>query len=130
MMTDKELSAFGEKLYESVLFTPLPAATVFNLALAVREAIPWSHLPQHLKFAVFKIAANCTSDAIAEPPAAPAPQSHAGFDGEASADAADPLTSTGPSGDAPGAAAVASGSPATRATGPAKAGGSTDAGPA
>ncbi|MDX2087870.1 MAG: hypothetical protein SFX73_08470 [Kofleriaceae bacterium] len=69
-MTDKELSSFGERLYEAVLFTPLPAATVFNLALAVRGAVPWAQLPQHLKFAVFKIAASCVADdeaASAEP---------------------------------------------------------------
>lgn len=65
-MTDKELSEFGGKLYEAVLFTPLPAATVFSLALAVRQAIPWSHLPQHLKFAVFKIAASCTGQVVVD----------------------------------------------------------------
>lgn len=65
-MTDKELSEFGGKLYEAVLFTPLPAATVFSLALAVRQAIPWAHLPQHLKFAVFKIAASCTGEVVVD----------------------------------------------------------------
>lgn len=58
-MTDRELCEFGEKLYASVLYTPLSAATLFNLGLAVRQAIPWSALPQHLRFAVFKIAAGC-----------------------------------------------------------------------
>lgn len=61
-MTDKELCDFGERLYESVLFTPLPAATIFNLALAVRQAVAWAQLPQHLKFAVFKIAASCVAE--------------------------------------------------------------------
>ncbi|MDX2023238.1 MAG: hypothetical protein SF187_23595 [Deltaproteobacteria bacterium] len=79
-MTDKELSEFGGKLYEAVLFTPLPAATVFSLALAVRQAIPWAHLPQHLKFAVFKIAASCTGEVVADAPSHAAsdaaPESH------------------------------------------------------
>ena len=73
-MTDKELSEFGGKLYEAVLFTPLPAATVFSLALAVRQAIPWAHLPQHLKFAVFKIAASCTGEVVVDTSAPPASQ--------------------------------------------------------
>lgn len=58
-MTDKELCEFGERLYGSVLYTPLSAATLFNLGIAVRQALPWSALPQSLRFAVFKIAAGC-----------------------------------------------------------------------
>lgn len=71
-MTDKELSAFGESLYEAVLFTPVPAGTIFGLANAIRQNVPWAQLPRHLKFAVFRIAANCTGEAGvsgAEPPA-------------------------------------------------------------
>lgn len=61
-MTDRELCNFGERLYEAVLYTPLPSATIFNLALAVRQAVAWEHLPQALKFAVFKIAASCVTE--------------------------------------------------------------------
>ncbi len=58
-MTDKELSEFGEKLYEAILVTPLPGGTIFAIASAIRHGTPWKALPGSLKLAVFKIAANC-----------------------------------------------------------------------
>ena len=59
-MTDKELSAFGEKLYEAILMTPLPAGMVFAIATAIRRGVPWARLAPPLKLAVFKIASNCS----------------------------------------------------------------------
>ena len=59
MTTDKELSQFGEKLYEAILMTPLPGGTIFAIASAIRHGTPWKALPGSLKLAVFKIAANC-----------------------------------------------------------------------
>ncbi len=58
-MTDKELSAFGERLYEAILMTPLPAGMVFAIATAIRQGVPWARLAPPLKLAVFKIASNC-----------------------------------------------------------------------
>ena len=61
-MTDKELSEFGEKLYEAILMTPLPGGTIFGIASAIRHGTPWRALPGSLKLAVFKIAANCMTE--------------------------------------------------------------------
>jgi hypothetical protein len=66
-MTDKELAAYGERLYEAVLLTPLPAGSILGLATAIRYNAPWSELPQTLRFAVFKIASACLSEAPDEP---------------------------------------------------------------
>lgn len=77
-MTDKELSKFGEKLYEAILTTPLPGGTIFAIASAIRKGTPWSALPTSLKLAVFKIAANCAPETASGGPypasaAAPVP---------------------------------------------------------
>ena len=77
-MTDKELSTLGERLYEAVLATPLPAGMVSAIGRALREGIPWAHLPPPLKLGVFKIVASSRSktdleeseQAEAQPPAA------------------------------------------------------------
>jgi hypothetical protein len=61
-MTDKELATFGERLYQAVLLTPLPAGTILGLATAVRHNLPWSELPKALRFSVFKIAAVCLAE--------------------------------------------------------------------
>ena len=53
-MTDKQLSAFGEKLYEAILMTPLPAGMVFAIATAIRQGVPWARLAPPLKLAVFR----------------------------------------------------------------------------
>lgn len=74
-MTDKELSAFGEKLYEAILMTPLPAGMVFAIATAIRQGIPWPKLAPPLKLAVFKIAANCNPGVGAEEDAPSSPES-------------------------------------------------------
>ena len=66
-MTDKELAAYGERLYEAVLLTPLPAGSILGLATAIRYNAPWSELPQALRFAVFKIASACLSEATDGP---------------------------------------------------------------
>lgn len=66
MITDKELSNLGEGLYEAVLQTPLPLGTVHGLATAIRNNVPWGQLPQHLKFAVFKIVAVCMQETEAD----------------------------------------------------------------
>jgi hypothetical protein len=80
-MTDKELATFGERLYEAVLLTPLPAGTILGLATAIRYNAPWADLPRSLRFAVFKIAAAClgepadqADDKSGQPP--PAPSAH------------------------------------------------------
>jgi hypothetical protein len=67
-MTDKELAAFGERLYGAVLLTPLPAGTILGLAAAIRQNVEWADLPRSLRFAVFKIAAICVGD-VATPAA-------------------------------------------------------------
>jgi hypothetical protein len=61
-MTDRELAAFGERLYEAVRLTPLPAGSILALATAIRYNAGWSELPRALRFAVFKIAAACHTD--------------------------------------------------------------------
>ena len=66
-MTDKELAAYGERLYEAVLLTPLPAGSILGLATAIRYNAPWSELPQALRFAVFKIASACLSESTDGP---------------------------------------------------------------
>lgn len=66
-MTDKELAAFGERLYEAVLLTPLPAGTTLGLASAIRYNLPWAELPRTMRFAVFKIAAACTGEPMDVP---------------------------------------------------------------
>ena len=80
-MTDKELSQFGEKLYEAILVTPLPGGTIFAIASAIRHGTPWKALPGSLKLAVFKIATNCLPEG---PAPAPLPGGEPGAaDGEA-----------------------------------------------
>lgn len=63
-MTDKELSTFGERLYNAILLTPLPAGTIFGIGAAIRQNVSWRELPRTLKFAIFKIAAQCAPDAL------------------------------------------------------------------
>ena len=61
-MTDRELAVFGERLYQAVLLTPLPAGTILGLATAIRHNVGWSELPKALRFSVFKIAAVCLAE--------------------------------------------------------------------
>ncbi len=62
MLTDRELSALGEGLYEAVLQTPLPFGTIQGLGAAIAHNLRWAELPQHLRFAVFKIVAVCLQE--------------------------------------------------------------------
>ena len=61
-MNDKELSTFGEKLYEAVLITPLGAGSLFGIVSAIREGVPWARLPAPVKLAVLRIAAQCVPE--------------------------------------------------------------------
>jgi hypothetical protein len=88
-MTDKELAVFGERLYEAVLLTPLPAGTILGLATAIRYNLPWSELPRTLRFAVFKIAAASTGEPM------DAPESGAGAEQPAPSPAQDPPGNAG-----------------------------------
>lgn len=85
-MTDRELAAFGERLYEAILLTPLPAGTILGLATAIRCNMSWTDLPRALRFAVFKIAAACVESPLDEDPVAPPDQPEVpGFDGQQTA---------------------------------------------
>lgn len=56
-MTDKNLAAFGERLYAAMINTPLSTIEIGGLAAAFRTRTPWSRLGPSLKVALFRIAA-------------------------------------------------------------------------
>jgi hypothetical protein len=67
-MTDKDLAAFGERLYAAMINTPLSTIEIGGLAAAFRQRTPWPRLGPSLKVALFRIAAKMGQSA---PPEAP-----------------------------------------------------------
>ena len=65
-MTDKNLAAFGERLYAAMINTPLSTIEIGGLAAAFRTRTPWSRLGPSLKVALFRIAAKMGDSAPPE----------------------------------------------------------------
>ena len=57
-MTDKQLSALGERLYSAVLAARLSPPALADLARAILERRPWSELGARTKIATFLVAAS------------------------------------------------------------------------
>jgi hypothetical protein len=66
-MTDRELAAMGERLYEAIIETPLSPLEIGGLTAAFRTRTPWAELGSGLKVALFRIAANAASPVATQP---------------------------------------------------------------
>lgn len=56
-MTDRELSTFGERLYSAILAARLSEPAMRDLAQAIEDRRPWTHLGKRSKISIFVVAA-------------------------------------------------------------------------